>query len=294
VPRWDRFAVAGIIAMALVGPFVGFITAAGAAPPPTATVPSSPRSATGPATNPGPISGADVALARIMLSDPRRGFGPGTDFGPLNAGLYARYAPDPTHARATFDHDSAESGFAGDVRTWQDASGHNQIRELALRFHAGHEATATTIAYEGVLSGRSTGAGGTAGNRFIVPGISAARGYLLTVTGSDDRTITDELQVVLIQVREYVVLIETDVQPGNGNPHPIPSGTVTTLAERQYPAIPGALAVTSPASPGAAHSLSTTWLALAAVIGVVAVAGVFAVGVNRTRPSHRRGAHPGR
>ncbi len=101
--------------------------------------------------------------------------------------------------------------------------------------------------------------------------------------------MTDQLQVVLIQVHKYLMLLETDVQPGVANPHPIPSGTAASLAERQYPAIPGALALPSPLPKGAGHSVSTTWLALAAVVAVVALAGVLALRITHVSRPHQPG-----
>lgn len=237
--------------------------------------------------------GSEAALARIMLTQPLPGYSHGGDYGPLTESTYARYAPSPAQARTVFRHDAGEPGFAGVIRTWQDRSGRNQVRELALHFHSIAEARGTDTAYQHVLTGTRTGSGGS--NSFTVDGIASARGYLISATAPGSSRVTDQLQVVLMRVRDYLVLLETDVQPGSANPHPIPSGTAATLAERQYPAIPGALALPTPSPQAANHSLSTTWLAVAAVVGVVAVAGAFALGVNRVGRAHRPGGprHPG-
>jgi hypothetical protein len=247
----------------------------------------------------GATSSPDGALAAMMLTDPLPGYAPGSVSGPLDAQTYAQYAPNAGDARSLFARDRGQPGFAAVIRTWQDASGHNQVRELALCFHQTAEAGSTASAYERVLSDGAAGSERN-GNSFTVDGLPEARGYLIAATAPNSSVVTDELQVVVIRVQQYLFLLETDAQAGPANPRPVPSGTAATLAERQFPAIPGALSASereaSPAPAPTAHATNPMWLALAAVIAVLAVLAVLTLGMTRVtraeRPHpHRRHSH---
>ena len=64
-----------------------------------------------------------------MLATPLPGLiisvwsGPGATNGPLTAQTLGSYSNDPHQVEHLFDQYSAESGFAGWIKTWQDSTG---------------------------------------------------------------------------------------------------------------------------------------------------------------------------
>ncbi len=93
-------------------------------------------------------SPADDALDALMLAAPLPGLvdftlvGPGATNGVLTAQTMASYSDDPTQVEQLFDQYSAESGFAGWIKTWQDRTATDRVVEIAIRFHDSTEASA--------------------------------------------------------------------------------------------------------------------------------------------------------
>ena len=78
--------------------------------------------------------------------------GPGATNGVLTAQTMASYSDDPTQVEHLFDQYSAESGFAGWIKTWQDRTGTDQVVEIAIRFHDTAEASTNSAAFVTTLA----------------------------------------------------------------------------------------------------------------------------------------------
>jgi len=223
-----------------------------------------------------------------MINQPLVGYVRGTDYGSMDATTYAQFAPDASQAERQYQRESQEPGFAAVIHTWQDSKGKNEVRELAFHFDQAQQATATVLEYERVLS-----AGG-GHNRFSVPGVTGAAGFLIAVTGPSSSQVTDQLQIVVMHFGDYAFLIETDVQPGPSNSKPIQSGTVVDLAEHQYSRLPGAARASTAPSPGGTGTPTKTWLPLISVLAVLAVAAAvfFGIRIGTHQPQHARKREP--
>ena len=95
---------------------------------------------------------ADNSLDALMLATPLPGLtdftlvGPGATNGVLTAETLASYSNNPTQVEHLFNQYSAESGFAGWIKTWQDHTGTDRVVEIAIRFHDNGEAISNAAA----------------------------------------------------------------------------------------------------------------------------------------------------
>src|ERR1700722_10267345 len=101
---------------------------------------------------------ADNSLDALMLATPLPGLtdftlvGPGATNGVLTAETLASYSNNPTQVEHLFNQYSAESGFAGWIKTWQDHTGTDRVVEIAIRFHDNGEAISNAAAFVTTLS----------------------------------------------------------------------------------------------------------------------------------------------
>ncbi len=264
MPRPARGTTAAVaLLIALAGPLL-LPGPAGAAPGATST---------GPAT----ATAAEAALGRLTLQSPLAGYQAGASNGPLDLAIYTRYAPDPGTAATTFRGWAAQPGFAAWIRTWQDRSGLNQVLELAFRFRSPADARATAAGYDRVLS-----AGAVPGSTFAVPHLPAARGYLISAT--DGTQVINQLEAVVMQTGVYATVLETNVASTSSNTDPIASGTVVSLAARQYAALAAAGPEGPVVPPGPGPPLTRAALIIAAAV----LLSLLAYGLARRLPVPQR------
>jgi hypothetical protein len=195
------------------------------------------RSASGSASSSALPTTADDALEAVMLATPLPGLvdftlvGPGATNGVLTAQTMASYSDDPTQVEQLFDQYSAESGFAGWIKTWQDATGTDRVVEIAIRFHDSTEASTNSAAFVATLS-----KGQPNGTHTVPPSIPGASAFTINepATTSGNLNIpAQQVQAVVYSDADYLVVIHTDSSVGTGS-HPIADGTAMALALQQY------------------------------------------------------------
>jgi hypothetical protein len=225
------------------------------------------------------------SLESVMLGVPLPGLvdfvlvGPGATNGVLTAQTLGSYSTDPTQTEQEFDQYSSQSGFAGWIKTWQDASGTNQLVEIAIRFHDAGEASSNAAAFVTALS-----RGLANGTRASVPSIRGAAAFIIDEPASKSGNSSipaQQVQAVVFSDANYFVALHSDSPNGPGT-HPIAVGTVVALALQQYqnlssvlpkpPAKSTAPAPTKSTSNGPSAFLVGVGLLVAVVVIIVVVA----------------------
>ncbi len=172
-----------------------------------------------------------------MLATPLPGLvdfslvGPGATNGVLTAQTMASYSDDPTQVEQLFDQYSAESGFAGWIKTWQDSVGTDRVVEIAIRFHDSTEASTNAAAFVATLS-----KGQPNGTRTEPPSIPGASAFSINepaTTSGNNSIPAQQVQAVVFSDADYLVVIHTDSSVGAGS-HQIADGTAVALALQQY------------------------------------------------------------
>jgi Protein of unknown function (DUF2510) len=250
-------------------------------------------------TAPDASTAADAALESVMLAAPLPGLtsfalvGPGATNGVLTAQTLGSYSNDPSRVEDLYNQYSAESGFAGWIKTWQDATGTNQVVEIALRFHDAQEATTNSAAFASTLAKGLQG--GAPSPVASIPGASSFTINEPETTSGTTVVPAQQVQAVVFADGDYLIALHTD-SPTGPDSQPIAPGTAVALGLQQYQDLqsvvhPGS-ATKAPAKAHAGTGGSVARTVGLALLGAVALfIALFAIVVTRRRglrDEHRR------
>jgi len=209
----------------------------------------------------------------------------------LTAQTLGSYSNDPSQVEKLFDQYSAQSGFAGWIKTFEDKTGTAQLVEIAIRFHDSAEAQQNATAFVSTLS-----KGLSNGTRSDIASIPGAVSFVVDESATTSGTISipaQQVQAVVFSDADYFVAIHTDSPNGSGS-HPIASGTAVALALAQYqhlsPVVRGAHSSPVKTRTGSASGSTARTVGLAMLGAVVIAIAVVAV-LNlrhRRRAKHRQ------
>lgn len=239
------------------------------------------------------VSAGDQRLDALMLSVPLPGLsdfslvGPGATNGPLTAQTLGSYSNDPAQVENLYGRYSAQSGFAGWIKTWQDKSGQNQVVEIAIRFHSAAQARSNDTAFVSTLSKGLSG-----GARSHYPSIPGSTAFTIDESATTQGTTdipAQQVQAIVFSAGNYLVVLHTDSPNGPGT-RPIAAGTAGALAFQQYQVLlpvirqqSGATKQTPPPKSSAGSTVRTVGIALLAAVALAVLVIAFVTARRRRR-----------
>src|ERR1700722_5063414 len=225
--------LAMLVTLLLASPAISFASSASGSSTTTSTT-----SQTGTATTvPDLATQADLNLESVMLAEPLPGLtgftlvGPGATNGVLTSDTLASYSNHPAEVEHLFDQYSAESGFAGWIKTWQNHGASDVVVEIAIRFHDSAEAATNAGSFVSTLSQGIAG-----GPKTVVSSIPGAIAFSInesTITSGTTVVPAQQVQAVVYSDGDYLVALHTDSLTASGD-RPIAEGTGVALALQQY------------------------------------------------------------
>jgi hypothetical protein len=227
-----------LLTLVLATPAVSFASSARAKSAGSSNKTTSTTSHAGSATTvPNLATQGDLDLESVMLAVPLPGLtgftlvGPGATNGVLTSETLASYSNNPSEVEHLFDQYSAESGFAGWIKTWQNQGASDVVVEIAIRFHSSTEAATNASSFVSTLSQGISG-----GTRTNISSIPGAIGFSIdesAITSGTTVVPAQQVQAVVFSDGDYFVALHTDSLTAKSDQQ-IAQGTATALALQQY------------------------------------------------------------
>jgi hypothetical protein len=201
----------------------------------------------------------------------------------LTSETLGSYSSNPSVVEHLFDQYSAESGFAGWIKTWQNNGASDVVVEIAIRFHDPAEAATNASSFISTLSQGISG--GTRTSVSSIPGAIAFSIDESAITSGTTVVPAQQVQAVVFSDGDYFIALHTDSLTATGD-QPIAEGTGVALALQQYQYLGPVVNPPHATKPAVVHHRSGGSSAL--IVGIVLLGAVALVIISFGVLSKRR------